>query len=353
MSNNQDLERIARILVVEDDDDQRTYLMHVLRRLGNLEPIGVGDPESALELLANETWDLLITDLVLPGRNGLNLADEAQDHHGGLPVIVVTAHPSFETAVEAVRAGVSDFLVKPLDADRLLAAVDRALSGFHRVTSRVLAIGAHPDDVELGCGGALALHRIHGDEVTILTLSQGAETPDLEHRLTQAALSAQRLGATLIMHTLRETMIAESPMVDELIAAAISEIRPDTVYVHTPQDVVTDHRAVNASTRRVARAVPRLLCYQSPSSTVDFHPVEFIGIDNGIDSKLGALGAFLQAAPDREYLSPEMVRATARYWGRFASAKYAEPFEVVRDRLDRRTDRLDLPIGRPTRAGGK
>ena len=90
------------------------------------------------------------------------------------------------------------------------------------------------------------------------------------------------------------------------------------------------HRA----TLVAARDVPRVLCYQSPSATIDFRPSTFIPAEAGLDTKLAAIAAFETQTAIRDYLEPEMLTATARYWGRFARVRYAEPFEVVRSSLE-------------------
>jgi DNA-binding response OmpR family regulator len=80
-----------------------------------------------------------------------------------------------------------------------------------------------------------------------------------------------------------------------------------------------------------AREVGSVCCFQSPSATVDFRPVRFIAIDDHMTAKLAAIGAFASQATVRQYLEPDLIEATARYWSRFGSGRYAEAFEVVRD----------------------
>ena len=83
--------------------------------------------DEAIRFLEANTYDLLITDLRMPGNMDLELLRAASAQGGLLPIIVVTAYPSVPTAVEAIRCAVVDYLVKPFDFDELLTSVRRAL----------------------------------------------------------------------------------------------------------------------------------------------------------------------------------------------------------------------------------
>src|SRR5262249_48999323 len=130
---------------------------------------------------------------------------------------------------------------------------------------RVLAIGAHPDDVEIGCGGAMVKHRLHGDVLQILTLSRGAAGGDVHQRAIEAQNAATLLGATLQLGNLRDTYISEGTETIKIIEAAIRELQPTHVYTHCVEDTHQDHRAVHTATLVAARGVPNVYCYQSPS----------------------------------------------------------------------------------------
>ena len=80
-----------------------------------------------------------------------------------------------------------------------------------------------------------------------------------------------------------------------------------------------------------ARGLPRVYCYQAPSTTVDFRPTRFVAIDEFVDRKIEAIAAFGSQTAIRAYLDEELLRATARYWARFAQSRYVEPLEVVRE----------------------
>ena len=195
----------------------------------------------------------------------------------------------------------------------------------------VLAIGAHPDDVEIGVAGTLLAHGASGHAVNILTLSRGAEGGATDLRVAESQAAAALLGARLFMEDLEDTRIASGHPTVGLIERVIDLVRPTIIYTHSIHDTHQDHRAVHEATMVAARRVPRISCYQAPSATVDFRPTRFVPIADHVDAKQRAIDAFATQA-DRSYLQPEVIRSNSCYWGRFAHASHAEAFEVVRDR---------------------
>ena len=114
----------------------------------------------------------------------------------------------------------------------------------------MLAIGAHPDDVEIGCGGALSKHHADSDVLHILTLSRGAAGGDVNLRAAEAHSAAALLNARLEMANLRDMYITGGAETISIIEAAIRELHPTHVYTHSPDDTHQDHRAVHAGRRR-------------------------------------------------------------------------------------------------------
>ena len=128
------------------------------------------------------------------------------------------------------------------------------------------------------------------------------------------------------------------------------EGQPTVLYTHSIHDVHQDHRNTHRAAMVAGRRIGRVYyCFQSPSATVDFGPSLFVGIDAQLDGKLAAIGAFISQTSVRDYLEPDLIKSTARYWGRFAQARYAEAFEVIRDRVAVRPGH-GLRCLRPTRA---
>jgi DNA-binding response OmpR family regulator len=110
----------GKILVIDDEDMLRHTLTRVLRRL-NYEVATAADGPDALRLLAESSYDLIYLDIRLPGMDGLQILKEIRQRDAKLPVILLTAYGSLQTALEALRLGATDYLLKPVDPEVLLA----------------------------------------------------------------------------------------------------------------------------------------------------------------------------------------------------------------------------------------
>jgi len=117
----------ARLLVVDDDADMLRLLSMRLGAAG-YHVTAVGSAEAALAQLAIERPQLVLSDVRLPGRDGLALFDEVRARHPSLPVILLTAHGTIPDAVEATSRGVFTYLTKPYDAKELLEKIAQALA---------------------------------------------------------------------------------------------------------------------------------------------------------------------------------------------------------------------------------
>jgi LmbE family N-acetylglucosaminyl deacetylase len=251
-----------------------------------------------------------------------------------VPVIVITAHGNLAYAVEALRNDVDDFLVKPVSVANLVErattlASDGRVRRAEAAPSSVLAIGAHPDDVEIGVGGTLAAHADAGDRLSILILSPGAVGGEIDVRRQEARVAADILGAQLVHLDFKDTFLDPAGGVTTAVENVIADVKPDRIYTHTRSDRHQDHRAVHDSVQIAARQVPNLACYQSPSTSIDFRPNRFVDIEAFLDTKLRMIAAHTSQC-HRDYMAADLMAATARYWSRFASGRYVEPFETIR-----------------------
>jgi LmbE family N-acetylglucosaminyl deacetylase/CheY-like chemotaxis protein len=329
----------TRIVVVDGEESSGRSLSQLLAGTGADRVMAFQEPLVGLGYLATAGADLLVVDVDTLGMGGIELVERARVLLPDLAVIVLATAPSVDIAVGALRARVDDLLFKPLVTDDLLAKVGvvaaRAGSARHE---RVLAVGAHPDDVEIGAGGTLLAHRASGDSVTVLTLTGGARGGDAVVRRKEAEAAAAILRARLILEDLEDTGIREGEPTTSIIERVVNEVRPTIVYTHSVNDIHQDHRNTHSATMVAARGVPYVLCFQSPSSTIAFRPSRFVSIEHTLDRKMDAIGAFGSQAATREYLDESLLRASARYWARFGGGTAVEPFEVVRDR--RRSERV-------------
>ena len=114
----------GRILIADDDTDFRSVLVRRARRMG-LEVVEASDGPEARGLLEGQSYDALVVDLYMPGATGLEVVEHAQRLDPNIQAIILTASASVETAVEALRAGVYDYMTKPFES---MAAFELALT---------------------------------------------------------------------------------------------------------------------------------------------------------------------------------------------------------------------------------
>ncbi len=137
--------KTCRVLVVDDEPDILELVSLTLERMG-LSAETASDLGSARELLASCPFDLCLTDMRLPDGDGLELVRHIQSAHREIPVAVITAHGSMETAIEALKAGAFDFVAKPVDLEVLRRLIEVAL----RLRSSVVNAEAETQELLLG-----------------------------------------------------------------------------------------------------------------------------------------------------------------------------------------------------------
>lgn len=132
----------ARVLIVDDEPDIRELLEITLGRM-SLETASAEDLKSARAALASQTFNLCLTDMRLPDGDGIELVEHIQTDFNQIPVAVITAHGSTETAIKALKAGAFDFVSKPVDLQKLRDLVHSAL----RLSDEAAPENAQSDDV--------------------------------------------------------------------------------------------------------------------------------------------------------------------------------------------------------------
>ena len=115
-----------RILVVDDEPEMATVVEEALLRRG-YKAKQVNSADAAWELLEREDFDVVITDINMRGMNGVELTERIAQNRPAVPVIVITAFGSIETATAVLRAGAYDFITKPFEIDHLIVGVERAI----------------------------------------------------------------------------------------------------------------------------------------------------------------------------------------------------------------------------------
>lgn len=117
----------AKILIIDDEPDIRELLEITLGRL-KLNTYSVGTLKEAREILKKETFTLCLTDMKLPDGDGLDFIEYTQEHYPQMPIAMITAHGSMDTAIIALKAGAFDYLTKPIDLNHLREIIKSALN---------------------------------------------------------------------------------------------------------------------------------------------------------------------------------------------------------------------------------
>ena len=183
--------------------------------------------------------------------------------------------------------------------------------------STILALGAHPDDLELGCGATLAKLAEAGANIRAVVFTNGnrggSAGCDRQQETSRALTS---LGVqSVCLHDFPDTRLHEH--LNELIATIENHVRecaPDRVYTMFHGDRHQDHRAVYDASAVACRSVPQLLAYETPSSYPNFIPTVFEPVDAFIERKVAALQLH-QSQGDRLYMHEEKIRSAAHFRG--------------------------------------
>jgi len=249
-------------------------------------------------------------------------------------IIIISEVKDANLMYEVLKNGITKFVVGNLTQLHLAQKIKKEITTILRAkkAKSILAIGAHPDDVEIGCGGTLKKHSERGDDVTILTLTKGAQGGDKTQREKESNCAAKSLESRLVMCDLVDTKMSDGGDTISSIYKVIEMYQPDIVYTHSIHDTHQDHRATHYATLVAARKIERVYAYLAPSGTIDFHPRYFEHIEEYIDDKMKAINCFTSQTigSDRPYLKKSIIKSTAQYWGRFSNYGYVEPFEVIR-----------------------
>jgi LmbE family N-acetylglucosaminyl deacetylase len=205
----------------------------------------------------------------------------------------------------------------------------------------VLAVGAHPDDVEIGCGGTLAKHVARGDFVLILIMTNphcvdyhGKIVREKEICEIEAQEAANILGAELITLGFKDKEVPYSVESIEAINKVIDEYQIDLIYTHWTHDTHQDHLRTTRSVLAAGRYVKTILMYEpfypAGRSYIGFRNQYYVDISETINKKMAALKKHKTQIEryGKEFL--EAIEARARQRGYEIGSKYAECYEVVR-----------------------
>jgi len=198
---------------------------------------------------------------------------------------------------------------------------------------RILAIGAHPDDIEFGCGGTLIKYAGQGHEVLLLVMTDGSAGGDMAIRRQEQEESARILCArNLFWGNYPDTAIPLDRALIQRVEQVIREVQPDFIFVHYYDDTHQDHRHLATSTITATRYTRNVLFYEGPTSQ-NFSPSVFVDLDTVLEDKIATLKAHASQVEKTniEGLTIlDIARSSAHFRGIQGRVRNAEGFVPLR-----------------------
>lgn len=316
------------VLYVEDAFDEALLVKTFLESEGGFEVTHTQDGDAALRLLRKEGWDLIITDLNLPGTDGFAVIRAAREQQPDVPIIATTGYTGSHYQEQAFRAGANELVTKPLDKKDFVSRV-AVLTGRGPPSGAggILAVGGLVGDVEMGCGGTLVTAAEKGVDILIVPLCRD----DLDTSgtgLDAARQAAEMLGCRILID---EEALDDTARRMELLTSTVAELRPTVAYVPAIDEVHPSRMEAFRISKAATKKVDTVLGYQTATTGMDFKPTRFVDVADAMVRKMEALTAYTSAGGHRVDLSPRLAQAYARYWGRFQKFGEVEAFETIKE----------------------
>ncbi len=191
----------------------------------------------------------------------------------------------------------------------------------------VLAVGAHPDDIEIGCGGTISKHLSLGDKVYALVMTKG-EKGNHSPGLKECLKSFEIIGLKdVFFGNFHDGFLRDDHKTVSFIEDYINKLGITRAYTHSPFDTHQDHRNCSFAVSSAARRIPEILLFQGPSTT-NFEPHFYIEITkNDLEKKLNAIKCY-ETQIKKGTVRPDLIKSIAMLHGSKCKKKYAEAFAV-------------------------
>jgi len=197
----------------------------------------------------------------------------------------------------------------------------------------VLAIGAHPDDIEYGCGGALIEYAQNKHSVYLMVMTEGTMGGQGHIRRREQLASAKLMGAKdLFWGGYEDTKIPLDRALIRRIEDVIDKVKPTLTFIHAPSDTHQDHRNLTQATISATRYIKNVLFYEGPT-TLEFEPSVYVDIHDVVDKKIALLEAHATQVmkTNIEDLSIiDLMKSNATFRGIQGRVKLAESFQPLR-----------------------
>ncbi len=197
----------------------------------------------------------------------------------------------------------------------------------------ILAIGAHPDDIEYGCAGTLVKYAERGHHIFLLVLTSGQEGGSTETRQQEQEAAAEIMKVQKVFWgKYHDTQLPLNKELIEKIEEVLGEVKPDLILVNYGDDTHQDHRILTRATMSATRYVRNVLFFEGPT-TQNFNPQVFVDISDTLERKFKVLEAHASQVmktniEDMSIL--ELAKANATFRGIQGRVKFAEAFAPLR-----------------------
>jgi len=200
-------------------------------------------------------------------------------------------------------------------------------------TMNILAIGAHPDDIEYGCAGTLIKYAERGHHIYLMVLTSGQEGGKGEIRQQEQKTAAEIMSVQEIFWGgYHDTQIPLGKELIDKIEEVIATVQPDLILVNHGDDTHQDHRILTRATLSATRYVRNVLFFEVPT-TQNFNPQIFVDISDTLERKFQVLEAHASQAMKtniEDMYILELARANATFRGIQGRVKFAEAFAPLR-----------------------
>jgi LmbE family N-acetylglucosaminyl deacetylase len=200
-------------------------------------------------------------------------------------------------------------------------------------TMNILAIGAHPDDIEYGCAGTMIKYAERGHHIFLMVLTSGQEGGSTEIRQQEQEAAAEIMKVQKVFWgDYHDTQLPLNKELIEKIEEVLGEVKPDLILVNYGDDTHQDHRILTQATMSATRYVRNVLFFEVPT-TQNFNPQVFVDISDTLERKFKVLEAHasqvMKTNIEDMYII-ELARANATFRGIQGRVKFAEAFAPLR-----------------------
>ncbi|NIQ88330.1 MAG: PIG-L family deacetylase [Deltaproteobacteria bacterium] len=200
-------------------------------------------------------------------------------------------------------------------------------------TMNILAIGAHPDDIEYGCAGTLIKYAERGHHIYLMVLTSGQEGGSSEIRKQEQENAAELMSVQKIFWGgYHDTQLPLNKELIEKIEEVLGEVNPDLILVNYGDDTHQDHRILTQATMSATRYVRNVLFFEVPT-TQNFNPQVYVDISDTLERKSQVLNAHasqvMKTNIEDMYII-ELAQANATFRGIQGRVKFAEAFAPLR-----------------------